>query len=388
MAAPPGTTERSKQPQAAQNKRFKECQQLMCGVGLTALLIGSFLGVSCTSSGYSFVRYGQAADPATRRFNPAQDPQLSDILALNYADSVATLLRAKYTGARITREVSSSAQIILAAVAGAGAGGAFHLSKDALTVLGLGSAGIPELQRIFGAKERAQLYQDTVRLIEEAEIEYLAYNQRPTTELTQNGVTLFQRVTASIHVVEKTLAGNLPSVIDLKKATEPMTADGAVPTAAGTEVFNLTPASGDPAMGKSDLAELRGQRHSEVVVMRPPTAPKASAPVIRADRTLLERNKALRDAYENLTGDTLAKALADNGAADKEALGLALLSASDNLPLITAAADPEHPSDAPRVRSAAFSVSTYCDRAEGDATLTARLEKGCRTLRLPGFRKG
>jgi hypothetical protein len=168
---------------------------------------------------------------------------------LNYASSVAAILRAKYTGARITRELSSTAQIGLAAAGGYGA--AFHYSASTLAILGLGSAGIPELQRLFGAKERAQTYQDAIRLIEEAEVGYLALNQRPsTTVLTQNGVTLFQRVTASIHVVEKALAGNLPSVLDMQKATERMSETGAKRTPAGATPSNLVRANGSAPVQK------------------------------------------------------------------------------------------------------------------------------------------
>ena len=51
-------------------------------------------------------------------------------------------------------------------------------------------------------------------------------------------------MTASIHVVEKTLAGNLPSVKDMEQATERMTQAGAVPTRAGAPAVNLVAANG------------------------------------------------------------------------------------------------------------------------------------------------
>ena len=208
--------------------------------GAALALCGVF--AACTTDRYSFVDYGQQIDPRTGQANSARDLRLNDVLALNYASSVVALLRAKYTGARITREISATAQLGLAAAAAYGA--AFNYSKSTLAVLGLGSAGIPELQRLFGAKERAQTYQDAIRLIEEAEIEYLALNQQPSPNvLTQNGVTLLQRVTASIHVVEKTLAGNLPTVEDMQKATEQMSRDGAKPTSPGAPVFNNHPAN-------------------------------------------------------------------------------------------------------------------------------------------------
>jgi hypothetical protein len=202
----------------------------------------SFALAACTTSDkYSFLHYGRT--PAANATN-LETPVLSDQLALLYASNVATILRSRFTGARITREISSSLQVILAGLAGAGA--ALNFGETTLAVLGLGSAAIPEFQGIFNAKGRAECYQDAVRLIEEAQIEYLAHNQRPSSdELTQNGVTLFQRVTASIHVVEKTLVGHLPSVEDMQKATERMTSDGAVATEAGAPAFNNRPANAD-----------------------------------------------------------------------------------------------------------------------------------------------
>jgi len=197
----------------------------------------SFALAACTTSDkYSFLHYGRT--PAANATD-LETPVLSDQLALLYASNVATILRSRFTGARITREISSSLQVILAGLAGAGA--ALSFGETTLAVLGLGSAGIPEFQGIFNAKGRAECYQDAVRLIEEAQIEYLAHNQQPSPSvLTQNAVTLFQRVTASLHVVEKTLTGHLPSVDDMQKATERMSKRGATPTAPGVALNNLT----------------------------------------------------------------------------------------------------------------------------------------------------
>jgi hypothetical protein len=241
---------------------------------------------SCSTERYSFVDYGNQTDPRTGQPNYKRELQLNDALALSFASSIAELLRAKYTGARITREISSVAQLGLAAAAAYGA--AFDYSKSTLAVLGLGSAGIPELQRIFGAKERAQTYQDAIRLIEEAQIEYLALNQSPSPKiLTQNGVTLLQRVTASIHVVEKTLAGNLPSVEDMHKATERMSRKGAVETAPGDPVYNNLPANPDPAAqtaAEAARGRYEGPIERKTVTIPEPTprGPAAARNKIRA----------------------------------------------------------------------------------------------------------
>jgi len=203
---------------------------------------------ACTTTDkFSFTRLGQTFDPNTGQLiDPTAPPKLSDGLALNYASSVANALRAKFNGTRIANEVAATVQVTLAALAGAGA--AFDFGASTVAALGLSSAGIPQFQRIFMTQGRIDAYQDAVRLIEEAEIEYLAFNQYPSgTVLTQNGVTLFQRVTASIHLVEKTLGGRIPTLADTEKATEPMTQAGAVQTAPGVTPANNIPASGTPS---------------------------------------------------------------------------------------------------------------------------------------------
>jgi hypothetical protein len=214
------------------------------------IMLSLTLAACTTEDQFSFTRLGQTVDPNNGRLiNPSDAPRLSDGLALNYASSVASVLRARFNGARITNEVASTLQVTLAALAGAGA--AFDFGASAVAALGLSSAGIPQLQRIFMAQGRIDAYQDAVKLIEETEIEYLAFNQYPSsTVLTQNGVTIFQRVTASIHLVEKTLGGRIPTLADTEKATEPMTQAGAVQTAPGLMPANNIPANGQPPVAR------------------------------------------------------------------------------------------------------------------------------------------
>jgi hypothetical protein len=265
--------------------------------GLAALVLCIALG-GCATDKYSFIRYGQRVDPNTGEYDSNHDPKLNDVLALNFAGSVVAILRAKYTGARITREISSTAQLGLAAASAYGA--AFDYSASTLAVLGLAGAGIPELQRLFGAKERAQTYQDAIRLIEEAEIDYLAHNPKPSpNELTPNGVTLFQRVTASIHVVEKTLAGNLPSVDDMAKATERMTTSGAVPHQSGEEPTNLINASGEKATGTLERDQIVARRH-DFTLTRIKTPPLPTHVVVFRSRELQARNQILEIAFSKL----------------------------------------------------------------------------------------
>jgi hypothetical protein len=252
-----------------------------------------FALTACTTiDKYSFIRYGQIPNQTNHQFEATAIPPLSDVLALNYASSVASILRCKFYGARIAREISSTAQVALAAFAGAGA--AFNYSASTVTALGLGSAGIPELQKIFDAKGRAQAYQDAVRLIEEAEIEYLSLNQKPSSVvLTQNGVTLFQRVTSSIHVVEKTLAGNLPSVDDMQKATERMSPEGAKKTLPGTPALNNIPANNNASV----------QKLRPIVITTPIPPGLTAANDVQAIKTLA--GKVLRQLSENQAANAL-----------------------------------------------------------------------------------
>jgi hypothetical protein len=167
-------------------------------------------------------------------------PAVSDGLAINYANSVEIIMRCKATQNRITREVSSTAQIALAAFAGAGA--AFHYSATTLTALGLGSAGIPELQKIFDAKGRSEAYNQAAEMIHAGILEYYEHNPRPSAdEVTPNGVTLVKKVSLAINLVNDTLAGHLPTRTEMLQAVEAMSPEGAKkPQTAGTAPVNST----------------------------------------------------------------------------------------------------------------------------------------------------
>lgn len=189
------------------------------------ILAFCFLLSNCaTGDRYSFLEF--AEDPVRFGGPKAADAlQPSDQLALKYAKTVAAILRSKSKGARMTHEASSSAQVLLAAIVGANE--AFNLSSSSLAVLGFGSAITPKIEDIFNPSGRGEAYTDAVRLIEEAQGEFLFYNQSPSQHtLTQNGVILVQRVQSSIHVVEKTLSGRLPTLLDMEQATAPMSAQG------------------------------------------------------------------------------------------------------------------------------------------------------------------
>ena len=149
-------------------------------------------------------------------------PRVSDGLAINYANSIEIIMRCKATQNRITREVSATAQVGLAAFGGVGA--AYNWSKTTLTVLGLASAAIPQLQGIFDAKGRAEAYNQAAEMIQDGVLEYYAHNPDPSPrEFTPNGLTLVKKVASAINLVNDTITGHLPSQQDMQKATERMT---------------------------------------------------------------------------------------------------------------------------------------------------------------------
>lgn len=195
--------------------------------------------VGCASrDSFSFIEYSRNPAKYDAPDTP-RDWRASDQQALQFSSNVVRRLRARANGARVTREISSSAQVAMAGIGGAGA--AFSLSKSALAVLGLGSAGIPEFQGIFNAKGHAEAYTDAARMIETAQNDYYAHNQKPSPrELTQNGVSLIQRTQASVHIVEKVLSGRIPSIIEMQQATEPMSSIGARTTSPGEAVNHIS----------------------------------------------------------------------------------------------------------------------------------------------------
>ena len=219
--------------------------------------------VGCASrDSFSFIEYSR--NPA-KYDAPDTLPNwgANDQQALQFSSNVVRRLRARANGSRVTREISNSAQVAMAGIGGAGA--AFNLSKSALAVLGLGSAGIPEFQGIFNAKGHAEAYTDAARMIETAQNDYYAHNQKPSSgELTQNGVSLIQRTQASVHIVEKVLSGRIPSIIEMQQATEPMSSTGARTTSPGAAVNHI---------GAAGVVSLP--------TLRQPVAPGLGVPALR-----------------------------------------------------------------------------------------------------------
>ncbi|MBK1815770.1 hypothetical protein JIN84_09085 [Luteolibacter yonseiensis] len=202
-----------------------------------------------TFSNYSMMH--STDDPGSPPNNFHAPPKLSDGLALNYANHVELIMRCNSTNSRISREASATAQIALAAFAGAGA--AFSYSEKTIAVLGLGSAAVPQFQDIFNAKGRAEVYNQAADMIQTGVMEYYSHNGNPSEhEFTPNGLTLVKRVSAAISLVNAVLNKQLPNRKQMLEATEEMTPEGAAPQKAGeTPVNQAVPAS----VGKTTVVE-------------------------------------------------------------------------------------------------------------------------------------
>jgi hypothetical protein len=193
-------------------------------------LLGSLTFSACTMPG-TFVSYSQSQRRKTREYQGAtQDAKLSDALAFNYANSVASIFQARATGGRYSREASDTALAGTAAVTAASS--TWSVSKHSLGVLGLTGLGIVELRKIFDSKARATAYLEASQRIRYAMKDFRAYNLNSVDEhlLSPNGWTLANVTMANIQIVEMLLSGRLPTPHDLEQASEPMTPEGAAPT--------------------------------------------------------------------------------------------------------------------------------------------------------------
>ena len=150
--------------------------------------------------------------------NPLTVYQVTDLDVLNYAEQVKNILRAKFTSARFARYASATTQVLLGGAAGIAA--AFSAGAGVVAGLAFSSAAMPQLGGIFNAKARAETYQEGVQLIEQNEVDFLAarHGQVSSTELTSAGAVLYRQVTATVHVVEKAIAGQLPTLKEMQDA--------------------------------------------------------------------------------------------------------------------------------------------------------------------------
>jgi hypothetical protein len=253
--------------------------------------------------------YGKIPNPgATAPSDPLVPPAVSDGLAINYANSIEIIMRCNATKSRITREVSATAQVGLAAFGGVGA--AYNWSKTTLTVLGLASAAIPQLQGIFDAKGRADVYNQAANMIQDGIWEYYSLNSSPSSYiLTSNGLTLAKKVSAAISLVDNTLVGQLPSAKQMRQAVEEMTPKGATKQVAGAPPTNaMVPAGQMEALNARIDAAMAMKSNREQHI----SASQAAVLKARQDETLAmlpttTAFNAFADQIDENNGDDAAK---------------------------------------------------------------------------------
>ena len=216
----------------------------------------------------------------------------SDLLALIYADYVAKLLEGRSTGAQITREISDSTLAIGGALVGAQE--TLGLTVETIARMGVGIVIIRELQGIFNARGRSEAFADAAYLVRQAQAEYRAFNPNPSAQyMTENGATLVRRVDAAVHAARKTLIGRMPTLLDLKQATQPMSVKGATKKGAGP-TNHLETAAGDPPLPP----------------VRPPVPPGPGVPLPQpaTPEDVLLKQGDVQAAIDALTGPELPAA--------------------------------------------------------------------------------
>lgn len=152
---------------------------------------------------------------------------VSDACVLRFADEVKTTLRERMNNARLARTGGGVIQVLTAAISAMFTGTTGASAVGTSTILSGVSAIIPDLSEAIGAKERAEAYSEGAMAIEDAQAFYLQEiaeaekDKDPTaisaTKLTPPGAKLYGATVASIHVVEKALTGQIPTLEELQK---------------------------------------------------------------------------------------------------------------------------------------------------------------------------
>jgi len=203
---------------------------------LCAILCG------CSTDPDTFVTYTQKKNSGTGKINATKDPQPTDALAFNYANSVEEIFRARSTGARYTNEASNTALTGLSVFSAAAE--SLSIGASTISTMGLAGAGVLQIGKIFDAPGRANAYFEAAQRIHGAIKDFRAHNLNNVSEqsISPNGWTLANVVGANIDIVDKILNGHLPTPDDLTQASEPMTDAGAFPQKTGSQPANNIPA--------------------------------------------------------------------------------------------------------------------------------------------------
>ena len=146
---------------------------------------------------------------------------MTDAAVVSYADRVRDTLRKRFHIARITRQTSSTAQILLAGVAGIAA--AFTFGATTVVSLAAGSVAMPQLAENFDAGGRAVAYQQAVAKISVAENAYFRARAGrspvvPDNVLTVEGALLYEAINGATDAVELFQAGMLPTFDQMRRA--------------------------------------------------------------------------------------------------------------------------------------------------------------------------
>lgn len=250
---------------------------------MTRLAISLMVGWSgfvagCSSDPATFVSYAQKKGAASGTYDATKDAKPTDALALNYANGVEEIFRARSTGARYTREASDTALAGLSAFAGAAE--TLSISASALSGMGLAGVAILDLRKIFDARGRSTAYFEAAQRIHGAIKDFRAYNLNAVSDegLSPNGWTLANVVQANIDIVAMILNGNLPPPAILTQASEPMSAEGAYVVNAPAKIPpNNIPAA--PLVAGPSLAQATREARLAAWRAPEPAPPKISVTV-------------------------------------------------------------------------------------------------------------
>ncbi len=149
--------------------------------------------------------------------------QPSDGKVVKCAEHVKGILRERFNNARLARTGGGALQVLTAAVSSmlTGINGASALV--AATILSGTSSIMPELSNVIEAKDRAEVYSEGLKALEDGEARFLkAVAQKSggkidEAKMTTDGAELYDTILAAVHVVEARLAALLPSVEELQK---------------------------------------------------------------------------------------------------------------------------------------------------------------------------
>jgi hypothetical protein len=173
--------------------------------------------------------------------DPFVNYRVTDRDVLDYTDNIKSLLSSKLTKHSTVRYGSSSLQVLLSSLISLVP--AFGWSASAAGIMGGGSSFIHGMGENIDSKGRAQAYETALASVQKAESTFYFYqtgmafktdatgkktvdysNAVPNSNipasdvLTEDGQTLYYRVTKTLQVLENVLANKIPNLQDLKDA--------------------------------------------------------------------------------------------------------------------------------------------------------------------------